>query len=255
MNARIHALRRVCLVAGVVLAAPWAHAVEVKRLALMSVLGDQVNVVIQQDTTGSNLDRNRKQVINVDPGEFEQDAIDAAVSALRKLPKPSVSSMLMLARPTDRSLPFAFDGRKLQPTEGLIAGVTQAGASHLLLVVPQRAPTSIQLYHTAVGTGSLEGLGFYLDTRRTVVNVDTGETSWGILAPYAYFKLMLVDVQSWEIVAEHRATASAPQPAARSPNGISVWGALSAAEKIQMLHKLICREVALAVPALFESAM
>jgi hypothetical protein len=93
-------------------------------------------------------------------------------------------------------------------------------------------------------------MGFYVDQSLSVENTRTGERSEGIVAPYLYIQLRLVELATLEVRTQ-TITANSVAAAAQNKTGMDAWGALTAEEKIRAAESLIKLHVAQAVPALF----
>jgi len=102
----------------------------------------------------------------------------------------------------------------------------------------------------ASGASADEGLGFYIDRELRIKRADTGELGQGVLAPFAYFKVWLIDLASGERVHEQAITASSTASVARNKNSLDPWDTLDAAQKVLALRRLIRSELDKALPKL-----
>jgi|APMI01.1.fsa_nt_gi hypothetical protein len=215
-----------------------AFASEVTKLGVMSVLGREVQVVVHAPTTGTRIDRNAKDNLNVG-NEFEKFVLRTVVEDARR---EGLGEAMVLARPANGSMPWQRDGQAVLVTRPLLEAAQAAKLSHLLLIQPARAEAKLQMFRQATGAGQLEGLGFYVDTALEVQRVDSNQWSVGFLAPYAYFDMYLVDVATLDLQAEHRARASSAviDPARQ---GNDPWEALSTQRKVEALQGLLQEEI------------
>jgi hypothetical protein len=101
-----------------------------------------------------------------------------------------------------------------------------------------------------MGSGHLEGLGFYLDREQKLRRSDTGQLGVGFLAPYAYIKLLLIDLSSGQVEREHAIAASRTISAARNKDGFDPWQSLDAAQKLAAINGLMRGEFKKAMPEL-----
>ncbi|MBP8120559.1 MAG: hypothetical protein KAY04_04890, partial [Burkholderiales bacterium] len=102
----------------------------------------------------------------------------------------------------------------------------------------------LQFYGNSDGGGRLEGLGFYLDGGTVVTDSSSGESGRGYIAPFAYFTVTLADAKTMKILGRKSVTASTTISSARAlEDRASPWQALSAAEKVSIINRLIQREV------------
>ena len=111
----------------------------------------------------------------------------------------------------------------------------------------------MQLSDTALGTGTVEGVGFYVDPFTEVILRDKQQNATGFVAAFAYFDVALVDLAQGTIVGEKRVAGSRTMAA---PNSVAteVWSGISGAEKMRMLQGIIQQEVARNVPALIKES-
>lgn len=232
-----------CAAALVLLALGPAHAADISKLGVMSVLGREVSVIIHAPTTGTRVNRNAKDTIAMAPNDFENFVLRTTVDSARR---EGLGEVLMLARPANGNMPWRRDGQAVLVTRPLLEAAQSAKLSHLILIQPAQGEASLKMDRTVVGAGQLEGLGFYVDTMLTVGQVDSNQTSFGYLAPYAYFDMYLVDVATLDLQAEHRARVSValadPVGAGNDP-----WSALSAERKVEVIRGLLQQEVEKAI--------
>jgi hypothetical protein len=104
----------------------------------------------------------------------------------------------------------------------------------------------------SVGSGHLEGIGFYVDRDARMRRSDTGEVGIGFLAPYAYIKVILVNLALGEVVREHMVTASNTISAARNKEGFDPWDALDSTQKVAAINRLVRAELNKVVPAMLQ---
>ena len=162
--------------------------------------------------------------------------------------------MLLVARDTTlydaQAALMQTGGSSKQLLEKMGPMLKGSGATHLILVTKLRHEARVQqLKDTFMGSGMLEGLGFYVDAGRATPATPEGPGLGGtpILGPFAYFKLELIDVARGEILKEERVTASRIYT---NPGSSNAWATLTNPEKIAALQDIIRRETAKAVPVL-----
>ena len=112
-----------------------AFASEVTKLGVMSVLGREVQVVVHAPTTGTRIDRNAKDNLNVG-NEFEKFVLRTVVEDARR---EGLGEAMVLARPANGSMPWQRDGQAVLVTRPLLEAAQAAKLSHLLLIQPARA--------------------------------------------------------------------------------------------------------------------
>ena len=121
------------------------------------------------------------------------------------------------------------------------------GATHLVLVTKHRGRALLRLRDGHVGSGFLEGVGFYIDHGSYARSVDPNEAESGFIAPFTYVKLSVIDVATGRIVAEERIIGSSAATSGGRNVG-NVWNALTDREKVERLTEVIREETARVVP-------
>lgn len=101
---------------------------------------------------------------------------------------------------------------RLAIAEDDAAAIAQGGTTHLLLVLPWRRPTRMQMEHNTVGSGAVEGIGLYFDNGIVVENTETGDRTPGYLGVYTYLRFALFAVDAgttrWPLLATADVTDS-----------------------------------------------
>ena len=226
-----------------------------RRFAALSLLGDRFEVVHAQQGIGSNLDRNRRRAFDAGAGTFDGYALQAVESTLQRS-EPG-TRLTMLSLPTTSRLyqepERIFDGKAVVLPGSVVDALDASKATHLLLLTKMRDSARVPLVDGSTGYGTVRGLGFYGDTETRFTRRDSGETAAGVLAPFAYLRLSLVDVASGDIVREQLVRAMRTYfPAGRDV--IDPWDVLTAEQKVGALKRLIEEELARAVPALLAAS-
>lgn len=225
-----------------------ARAAEVARLGVVSVMGDVLTVVTHRPETGSRVDQNQHQPVALGEQGFDRFAAQVAVEqARRALPGAEVLALELAPREDIESGTW-LQAQHFEPPAAVRARLDAAGLTHLLLLTRHRADAQLRLRRNSVGSGHLEGLGFYVDRALPVRRVDTGELGQGFLAPYAYFQVALIEVASGRVLAAEAITASASASAARGTQGLDPWEALDPAQKVAAIQRLIRGELVRAIP-------
>jgi hypothetical protein len=248
-------MRALFLLLIVLLASGPSGAAEARKYAVLSLIGDGMLISQWVPSTGARLDPNTKEFIPIVEGVFDKAALLATNNALKGL-DPEAKPVLLFARER-----FIYEAQNkvldkggktvelLEHIRGLLAGT---GATHLILITKLRNEARLKLSDTTVGSGMLEGVGFYIDSNMPIQLVQTGESSTGFMAAFAYFKGELIDLARGQAVNEVRVVASAVHS---TPNRMALhaWNALSGAQKITMLQDLVSRETTRVIPKLVET--
>lgn len=219
--------------AGPALAAP-------RTVAVVSLIGDRLEVVIPQMTTGSHLDRNRRAALNDESGVFDRFTLRAAAQAIAAVDL-GIGTVLISVPPSklhDQPEQL-FDGRHVALPAAIVDELERVGAQHLLLITKRRDDVRVPFVNERVGIGRVRGLGFYVDASQHVRLTETGDTAPGFLAPFAYFLLSLVDVRMGAVVQERKVTLMQTLSVAQYPKVTDPWDILDPAKKVELLQRLI----------------
>lgn len=235
-----------------------APALDVPTYAFLSLIGDKLAIVVAQQQTGSRLDQNRREPpVDVKDAVFDNTAAWAAGEAIRKvIPRAELAVL------NSRS-PVLFEKQRelFEETNGVIAipeairtALKNEKANYLILITKHRAEAEFRFTSGYDGSGLVEGLGFYLDAAPEVRSQTTNETGRGYIAPYLYAKVTLVDVATAKVINRQVIKASMAIASARAQESqVSPWAAMTSAEKVSAITRLIQREFARVVPQLLKT--
>ena len=224
-----------------------AHA-QTRSYAVVSLVGDKLDVVTYQMATGSSVDRNVHEPLPVTDGYFDDAALLASEKALARIDAKAKISLFAASSPSwyaDQAR--FFDGTKAVLPADLTAALRTEGATHLLLITKYRGDARLQAYRTKLGSGKLEGLGFYIDHSMKMITRDTLKRSVGFLAAYSYVRLSLIDLASSTVMRSQTTIASRLNSTARG-EGFDPWQAMTPGEKLMNVRELLEGEIARLVP-------
>jgi hypothetical protein len=247
-----HLFAAVAILAGVFAGAALAQAPAAPpKIAISSLVGDAMTVTVYRESTGTNMS-NASSVLKMPGPLLDMALLKAAQAAVAKAaPEAQVFALKVAVAGTNVDPAAVVVDDKVVPGNVLVDALRQQGFTHLLTATKYRHNNAIRLLDGSVQTkGQLEGLGFYVDPTLRVQNNRTGDLSEGIVAPYLYIQLRLVDLATLEVRTQS-ITANSVAGASRNKEGVDAWGALTAQEKIQAAERLIDTNVTQAVPALF----
>ena len=239
------------------LAAP-AHAqapLAPATYAVVSLIGDQLDAVTYQPQVGTLLDANSHQPMPMGADVMDTLALRETNKALRSAVPVADVALLAVSAPqffTNESRLFA--GNQVNLPSDIDAAIAQAKASILVLITKHRADARLQVWHGSVGSGKIEGLGFYLDTVHHIRNAETTARAVGFLAPFVYVDVTLVDTASHTILRQTTITASETITSDSNTTGAGAWGALTTEQKMSALSQLLSKNLATAVPQLLQPA-
>ncbi len=248
-------MRALFLLLIVLLASSPSGAAEARKYAVLSLIGDGMLISQWVPSTGARLDPNTKEFIPIVEGVFDKAALLAANNALKAI-DPQSKPVLLFAR--ERSLYEAQnrmldrDGKPVELLEHIRSLLGGAGATHLILLTKLRNEARLKMHNTTVASGTLEGVGFYIDSAMETQLSDTGVAGKGLVAPFAYFRIELIDLARGTVVKQERVVASTSVSIANS-TADHAWNALSGAQKVRVLQELITQETTRVIPKLVET--
>jgi len=242
-------MRKALFAIALLLAAFAVHAAE-RKYAVLSIVGDRLMLVGRQPTTGSSLDSNTRKYVELAAPAFDNVAL-ASVDSYVKVAHPGATTVLLAVR-----VPAALraqekalrtDGTVREIVEALAPALATTGATHLILVTKDRHEARIALRNMSVGSGYLEGLGFYIDRDTPIEMRPSGERFVGFLAPFAYFRVSVVDLASSAVLKEESVLASYVVGNAQT---LHPWDTMTPERKVNSLQPLLRREIARVMLAL-----
>jgi hypothetical protein len=224
------------------------------NVAVVSLIGNQLTVDTYRRKVGTMFNTNAQEVVPTSSPALDEFAIAAATKAIYPLlvdgAKLSTVAVPAPGSALDPNL-LVVNGA-VSGSNALVAALKDNGFSHLFAITKYRGAAKLQMSDATVGSGQLQGLGFYIDNDFETKRGDTGATARGFIAPYAYIKLLLIDLKTLDVQGEKVITTSAVRSAARNETGLSPWGAMSSEEKVEMLQALMRDGITEAVPLVFQ---
>lgn len=250
MNRRLLASLAPLLLAGSALANPPGPS-----YAVLSLVGDKLDIVTYQPQVGSQLDSNSHLPLVMSQDELDTVALRAVNRALKST-APGASVALLAASTPDS---FAnqgsmFSGNHVTLPAEIDAAVHREGATMLVLVTKHHGEARLKVADGYIGSGKLEGLGFYVDTDKHMKVRETGERSVGFLAPFVYVDAWMVDVATGTVTRHVTIMSGRAIPTSNNREGVSAWDALSTQEKVATLKDMLAEELAAAIPTLVTGA-
>ena len=234
------------------LAADPTAAAEKRKYAVLSIIGDRMLLAQHFPNPDATPGRNARDFLPIDGGVIDNTALLAVNQALLRL-DPGNKPVLLKAQ--DASLfvaqvPMLDSGGDSRPLLTTLQGMLKGtGATHLILLTKHRAAARLRLHDRMVGSGPLEGVGFYLDGGYETRNLQTNEPGTGALWPFAYFRIELIELGRGEILREARVLGSTPYASARADN---TWKALTGEQKVRALQDLVRLEIERILPTLLD---
>ncbi|HEY2629806.1 MAG TPA: hypothetical protein VGI57_11810 [Usitatibacter sp.] len=212
-----------------------------RTYAVLSLVGDRIDIVQRAPVVGSAIDRNRKQSLPLSDSAIDR-AILAGVDQALKKSEPDAKPVLLLAR--DPALYKAQD-RMLDDSAAvtMLLGqirplLAESRATHLVLVTKYRHEATFRMGSgESVGNGMIEGAGFYVDRTLMTKKYGTSERARGFLSPYVYCEVSLIDLATSAVVKNQTILGGFVRSAARGESG-EAWDALTDTQKVDLLVRI-----------------
>ncbi|MEO5732181.1 MAG: hypothetical protein ABIN96_00310 [Rubrivivax sp.] len=219
--------------------------------AVVSEVGQQLQVVGFKEQTGTRLDSNLRSRINLTGGALDKVALLATQRALNRA---APGAPVFMVSPLDVELFSAIGnpvvGQMLQLPADLAAALKQQGSTRLPLINRREADTNFQALDNRLGSGRITGPGFYVERTTVIRNVDKGESAQGFLPTFAYLNLSPVDLRDGRVLATQPVTDSRLDIAPVSTDSGHPWDSVSNDYKMANLQLLVRVAVEQTVPVL-----
>ena len=221
--------------------------------AVISLVGDKLDVITYQRQLGTLADANSHL-----PLRFSEDLLDTvalrAINRAMKATQPHAEIALLAATlpATFANQASFFDGDKVRLPAEIDEAVHQERAASLLLVTKHRGEAKLAVRDGHLGSGKIEGLGFYLDPDMPMETADHLHQSVGYIAPFVYVDVSLIDVATGRLLRQTTIQATETVTSSSNEQSADAWGAMTPKEKVDALSGLLSRNLAAAVPHLVD---
>jgi hypothetical protein len=222
-----------------------------RSYAVVSEFARDIRVTIFAPTIGTRFDTNREERMAVQGGALDKLAL---ARANQEIAAADPGAKVWLLSPLDTDLLDAradfSEGALVKLPSDLADAMKQRGSTHLLVFTRHRGEAALKTRNSTVGSGQLEGAGFYVDRATPMENLETLTTTVGFIAPYLYFRASLIDAGTGKVLRSRRIVASSTVAARQAERGSDPWNLMTMDEKVRVLSQMIIDEVGKAVPAL-----
>jgi hypothetical protein len=244
--------------AGVFLAAalsgPALANTEARVVGIVSLVADFLTVTGFESSTGSQLaSSNPNERIELRDDALERAVLRAGLRAVGEAKAGKAVPLLINDGAVYDAQDRMVSGEQARIPASLLATLQAQQATHLLLVTKHRAEARMKTGVVEVGTGRVQGLGFYVDRVTPLTRLETGESSVGYLAPHVYVRLSLIDLRDSKVLRTRTVTASWVYTASSKDRGADPWDVLDSAGKMKALGELISNGCAPALRELLAS--
>lgn len=241
--------------------APTAPAnVSTESFSVLSLVGDRLEVVSRELGTGTRISRNLRTPVPLDTPIFDQAVAQTAARILQQARPGALVSQLNTRSPVlferQSELFEVKQGVLGMPGPILDAAIGQS-ANRLLVVRKFRTEPRFRFVDGVIDgrNEGVEGLGFYLDGTQIVNSYDEKHqrvaTGRGFIAPYVHVEVLLAELPSGKLLGRKTVAANVMAGSGREESSINEpWLAMSSADKVRWLTRLIEKDVGDAMMAI-----
>jgi hypothetical protein len=226
------------------------------NVAILSLIGDKITVETFLRSTGSNMDGNRKRVLPVGGPVLDVEALQSANTTFKRL-RPGIKTTLLAT--ADQGLYEAqnalFDEVDANKDNRIYLGslLKNRAVTQLILITKQRSYTEFKVENGRVGSGRLEGVGFYIDNETRLMNGRSLASGSGFIAAFVYAKMRLVDAETLNVLKEVNIKESDLNiNYALTSAHLAAWDTLTSEQKVTRLNEVIAGAMGDAVTELLK---
>lgn len=232
-----------------------ADAPTMASYALLSLIGNNLQTVVYQPTTGTRMDANNKHNLPIVDPIFDATAVESANAALKAI-LPKAKTVMMLTRDAGlyqaQNDMFENPDANRENRDYLKSLLKDRPVTQLILITKLHGPAELSMVAGYTGYGYLEGLGYYMDNALKIRNVETKNTGTGLLASFAYVKVRLLDAKTLDVIKEvYLKRSQTVGNSSQDDKGVFAWNILTPKEKMDFMDQQIRVTMEDVIPMLF----
>ncbi len=224
-----------------------------RHYGVLSLVGNTLAIHSERPTVATRVKGSSRDVLPLTDPAFDVAVLTGANRALKSV-NPDLAVTLMTTEDAGlfaaQNALFDSPDANVENRNYLAGLLKQRSITHLVLVTKQRASAAFQVRNGSIGNGSLEGLGFFIDDTLTFRDKSNNESSNGMLTPFAYLKVRLVDAQTLAVLGERVVLESAVVTKPTHLDAMEAWQAMETSTKMGHLQRLLGMAMAGSVPGL-----
>lgn len=230
----------------VLLVATTAAAADARRYAVLSLIGDKLQLAYAVGVVGAPVDSIERRSVPLDDTAIDKAALLAVNDAAKKLQLGEP----VLLQAWERSL-FDVSAGTAAIVEWIRQLTKDRKVTHAILITKLAHDGIPALQKPFVGNGTLEGVGFFVGRTPAPAGADPNSAGPGFLSPFAYFRVSLIDLKTGQVLKEERGLASDTIDASNTMSG-NAWEALDARQKLEKLQAMVRTELATVLPKVLD---
>ena len=219
-----------------------ACAAEPRRYAVLSLIGDKLQLAYAVGVVGAPVDTIERRAVPLDDTAIDKAALIAVNDQVKSLEHTEP----VLLQAWERAL-FDTSAGTAAVVEWVRSLTKGKDVTHAILITKLAYNGVPALQKPFVGSGMLEGVGFFVGRTPAPAGADPNSAGPGFLSPFAYFRVSLIDLKTGQVVKEERGLASDTIDASNTMSG-NPWEALDARQKIEKLQQMVRTELASVMP-------
>lgn len=213
------------------------------HVGVFSFLGDSVQAIWSDDKpAASRLEARGAENLEFKGIGFDLIALRVARDTFKRSAPAARVSMFKAPAPLTpaEQRQVAEGASKAELPAWVVQALGENKLTHLVLVTRHRGPASASTGDRIdIGRGTVEGIGFYMDTLYTIQSSSTGALSTGLLAPFAQIRLILMDAQSGDVLSSYDVRESYAYAPKAGAVAADPWNFMPADEKVRRLRQLV----------------
>ena len=234
MNRRQHL--QLALLGGLMPSLVWANSDRV--IGVVSLVADFMTVTGFEAVTGTRVRSNPTERIDLPNDDLEKAVLRSALSAINQTKAGKAVPLLFNDSASYSWQSRAGEGDTANIPARIRTPLEAQKATHLLLVSKHRGEARMDAGISKLGTGAVEGIGFYIDRVTNLTNVETRNSARGYLAPYFYVRVSLIDLRDNKVQKSKLVMASDVVDGIGKA-GADPWNFLDNAGKMKAITDLI----------------
>lgn len=235
-----------CLLGSLALSQAQEAPKPITAVGIFSLLGDKIQITIASEPTpGSKLQTADREEMKADGIAFDGVVLQVAKAAFEQAaPGAPVNLYKVTTLTPDQQRDIAVGANGGALPAWMVQAIESKRLSHILIVTRDRGDASFKSAGPEfIGRGTVDGIGFYIDSLYEQRNIETNLVSSGMLAPFAEINVQLMDTYTAKVVQTYRVHGGyflGAEPGTRDTGrNNDPWNFIDAPTKVKVLRDLV----------------